>query len=530
MKIYFKCTLESDIVINASLATEGNMKTLDYIPGSNFLGIVAKEYKKWKKKGLAYSLFHSGEVSFGDAHLTKDGNPSYAMPFSLFTNKLDTEVRGSDAQVWLHHALVEKDIRPQEKIGIKEKNSNSDEEEKDYIQLKQYRAGYLNKNRDFISGIKKQFALKSAQDRKIRKSKDSAMFGFESISAGQEFIFSVDFKSEDSEKKKFTEAIIDELIQDLSGPQRIGKSKSAQYGQVKIEKIDISNAFTDRKPDANRLLIYAESNLCFFNKYGQPTYQPSPKDFGLAGKGQFDWAASQIRTYTYSPWNAHRKTTDPQRNCIQKGSVLVFKFTEGNLAENPSDKHVGAFNSEGLGRVIYNPEFLVTDEQALWKFKLTKPGTKIIGQLKTTDPLENNYKSELAKFLLKKYTQSEKELAIGKAVQEFIAGKTDNDKTHKSIFAHISTSQWGGIRAKASKPISNMDLVESLFGEKGTLTTGVAADRYWNKRGGLARETLKEAITNNALGNIFVVKLAAEMAKWKQQNDKSLTKKPVIHE
>ena len=40
-EIFFKCTLVSDIVLNSKLATEGNMTTLDFIPGSNFLGIVA---------------------------------------------------------------------------------------------------------------------------------------------------------------------------------------------------------------------------------------------------------------------------------------------------------------------------------------------------------------------------------------------------------------------------------------------------------------------------------------------------------
>jgi len=516
MKIYFKCILKSDIIINASLATEGNMKTLDYIPGSNFLGIVAKDYDDWKKRGLAYALFHSGEVSFGDAHLARDGKPSYAMPYSLYTNKLDTEVRGENTKVWLHHALVSNEIRPKD-------------EEDNFIQLKQHRSGYFNKNGDFIPRVKKQFALKSAQDRTTRKSRDSAMFGFESMSAGQEFIFSVDFKKGNPETEKIIGTIKQDLIDALSGSQKIGKSKSAQYGQVNIEKIEDPDTFADGNFDKHRLLIYAESNLCFFNEYGQPTYQPSPKDFGLEDKGQFDWSASQVRTYSYSPWNTHRKTTDPQRDCIQKGSVLVFNLVEGSLRENPLLNHVGSFNSEGLGRVIYNPEFLTADEQALWNFKLIKPDPKSSNQQKTTDTEESNY-GTLGKFLLRKYTQAEKELAIGKAVQKFIMGKTDKDKTHKSLFAHISTSQWGGIRSEATKSTNNRDLITSLFGEKGVLNVGVAADRYWNKKGGLARETLKGVITNNALGKDFVVKLAAEMAKWKQQHDKSLTRKPLTHE
>ncbi|MEI6882544.1 MAG: hypothetical protein WCK82_14590, partial [Bacteroidota bacterium] len=76
---YYTCTLESDVVLNSKMATEGNMTTLDYISGSNFLGVVANSiYAKHKEK--AYSLLHSGEVSFGDAHISheKNNEVSYA--------------------------------------------------------------------------------------------------------------------------------------------------------------------------------------------------------------------------------------------------------------------------------------------------------------------------------------------------------------------------------------------------------------------------------------------------------------------
>ena len=72
---YFTCKLISDVVLNASLATEGNMETLDYIPGSNFLGIVAAAlYPKMEgKEDEVYDLFHSNRVSYGDAVISDDG-------------------------------------------------------------------------------------------------------------------------------------------------------------------------------------------------------------------------------------------------------------------------------------------------------------------------------------------------------------------------------------------------------------------------------------------------------------------------
>ena len=39
----FKCELLSDIVLNDTPATEGKAQTIPFIPGSNFLGVVASK-------------------------------------------------------------------------------------------------------------------------------------------------------------------------------------------------------------------------------------------------------------------------------------------------------------------------------------------------------------------------------------------------------------------------------------------------------------------------------------------------------
>lgn len=52
-KIQFRCELLSDIVLNDSSATEGKRRSLDFIPGNNFLGIVASQLYK-----DSMSIFH----------------------------------------------------------------------------------------------------------------------------------------------------------------------------------------------------------------------------------------------------------------------------------------------------------------------------------------------------------------------------------------------------------------------------------------------------------------------------------------
>jgi len=320
--IYFKCTLLTDVVLNSSLATEGNLQSLDYIPGSNFLGIVAKElYKDTNKQ--TYDIFHSGKVSFGDALISENDIVSYAMPYSLFLDKLNNDI--TKDTVWVHHGINNFD-------EIKDNDGKK-------RQLKQHRSGYLNKKNQYISKVEKEFSLKSAYNREERRSDDGKMFGFEAIKKGQEFIFSVIFEDEQ---------YIETITKALTGEKHIGKSKTAQYGLIEIEKIDKPEIFKSNSAKNNKLVIYAESNLCFFNENGQASFQPEAEDFGV--KGKIIWKKSQIRTYTYSPWNAKRNTPDTQRDVILKGSVIVINLKE-NIDKDKLPKQVGEYNAEGLGRV-----------------------------------------------------------------------------------------------------------------------------------------------------------------------------------
>ncbi|MEM1119925.1 MAG: hypothetical protein AAGJ18_05715 [Bacteroidota bacterium] len=494
-KKYFKCTLLSDIVLNAALATEGNMETLDYIPGSNFLGIVAGAlYPTLEAKEQyqdAFDIFHAGKVSFGDAHLSVDQAQSYAMPFAYFKNKLDKEI--TQPNVYVHHHLVDLP-RPTDENGA-------------FIQLKQHRTGFLNPNYQYIPKVEKQFALKSAQDRLTRKSKDEAMFGFESIKKGQSFLFSIHFDQE------IRQEIIDKITSTLTEKtRRIGKSKSAQYGQVQITEINRPKTFEDQPSKNDQLVIYAESNLCFLNQFGQSTFKPSVEDFGLSS-GTIDWTASQLRTYSYSPWNFKRNTTDTQRNCLQKGSVLVIKdIAEIDLAQLP-DK-VGVYQAEGLGRVIYNPTFLEANPTGKWAQPLTTVSEE------NTAVADTEITTPLGQFLVARRKRLQNELSTGLQVQAFVNNAQD--------FRDVSTSQWGGIRNLAIQSADMEALKIKLFGNninskednEGFLMNGVAAEKFWDKSKGERRIALLKVMEDNqTLGPTFIAKLASEMAKLKQYQD-----------
>ncbi|OQX77916.1 MAG: hypothetical protein B6D61_06460 [Bacteroidetes bacterium 4484_249] len=463
----------SDIVLNDSLATEGNMSSLDFIPGSNFLGVVASEYKSITD---TYDIFHSGKVSFGDALIFVDNKKSYTLPFCLFTDKLKNDIVNDT--VWVHHGINEFDI-----IG----NGKN-------LQLKQQRAGFINTDGVFIKKVEKKFALKSAYNAEERRSKEGAMFGFDAIKKGQEFIFSVIFKDEKH---------VNLVSENLTGIKHIGKSKTAEYGLVDISTIGEVTEFKSRPSTNGYLVVYAESNLCFLDENGQPTFQPDAGVFYVNGK--ILWEKSQIRTYSYSPWNAKRNAANTQRDVILKGSVIVIKLNDG-VNSNNLQKQVGEYTAEGLGRVIYNPEFFEYDanNNGEWKFKV------ILFEKPNAETFEKaDIKSALGKILQHRKQTVDTDLEIGNKIIEVLS------INHILSSPKITKSQWGAIRTFAMQSSTIEELELKLFDDPdGYLMHGVAAERIWDYKNGKRRSELKKVIlANKELGTKFVTKLAAEFAK-----------------
>ncbi len=467
---YYKCTLLSDAIISQSLTTAGNVATLDYIPGSVFMGVVAKEIYD-KQPENAYRILHSGKVKFGDGLITNKEELSYHYPLSLYRDKLK-----SNGNTYLHHLLTEKNY-PENEKGFK-------------IQLKQRRTDFFCLESKTDIQVAKSFTIKSARDKETRKSKDEQMFGYESIKTGQSFIFPVFYDHDE-------DIIIVEKA--LTGTKRVGKSRTAEYSLAKIDKLD--KALKHNCIDAEEYtLVYAHSNLCFLDENGQPNLQPVAEDMGI--KGTVDWAKSQIRTYEYSSWNAKRNTPNAQRYCIARGSVFYIKG-----ANKGEEKIVGEYQAEGLGHILINPAFLFeVKNETVWALDFTKPSHQELAQ-------KTDITTDLAKFLTEKKEVREEELSLSKEVADAV-------KKAKDKFEKITKSQWGSIRNYASNISDSDELFKALFekaeqaGEesKGYLMHGVAYDRYWSNGNA---EKLQEIIKDKSPA--FVAKFAAQMVKEKQK-------------
>ena len=342
-RYYYQCTFLTDIISKESSATIGHSKTLDYIGGSNFLGIVAKHYGAFSKE-TAYRIFHSGNIHFGDAHLAIHGNRSIKKPAVWFHEKMDTDQN----KIYLHHKIND---------NMRKDFANNS------IQLKQIRQGFFIIDDDKIKSKSADhtYAIKSAHDINKRRSKDEVIFGYDALNKGTEWIFYIDANEADIS-----------LIEDcLLGEKSIGKSKSSQYGRILIDKLDhspknipIEKNVTDYKGE-RILLIYFDAQAAFLDPLQQPTFQPDIHHLLLDDTASINWELSQIRTKVYSPWNHKRKTRDFDRTCIDKGSVIAVNISHDFDIEKYNQRiksGVGLFKNEGFGQVLINPSFLTKNK------------------------------------------------------------------------------------------------------------------------------------------------------------------------
>ena len=464
----FIVTLQDNIVLNSNSATTmGTSDTLDYIPGSNFLGIVANDggYKSFGNN--AFEVFYSGKVRFGDAHLYNENNmQSYKIPFCYFLNK--GENIKQYRKIYFHHKLTSQD---------RENLRKND------IQLKQVRNGYFDTQGNIYS-IKYNYTQKSAYDKTSRRSKDSSMFGYNAIKRGTKFVFEVTFEDE-----KHKQNIINRLV----GIKRLGKSKNNQFGRVEIQTFNNTLKTIDEQPDTNITLLYAKSNLALIDDEANPLLTPTSQSLNLPDGIKIDFEKSQIRTKSYSPYNSTRDSRDYERVIIQKGSVIALKGKFDTKSYKQTIKNgVGAYLSEGFGEILINPKFLFEV-----KFNELTKKDKILG-IDIKDKLNSNLQDYLS--LQAKQKQDNKELLQ--------LAYENRDKFDKN-----TTSQWGKIRELATI-YGNDEILDELAT---FLNKGVAKDKWKDDFSKLKKLLNKEEIKQKSR---FTKLLAMEVSRYLKQGGK----------
>lgn len=428
-------------------------------------------------------IFHSGKVRFGNAHPSYGETRSLKIPASMFHPKLK---KASD-ECYIHHLIPSEQL---ESDAFKKK------------QIKQCRSGFYLFDNNQANEVKTdtKFAIKSAYDKEKRRSKDELMFGYESLQKGLELYFEVEVDDE-ALKEKVKKALVGKN-------KRVGRSRSTQYGLVSIEEFDFKEQ-ESKTATGDEVTVYADGRLIFLDEFGLPTFCPTAEQLGFSEKDKILWEKSQIRTFQYAPWNSTRQYFDADRCGIEKGSVFVVKTTQTDFAS----KHVGSYNNEGFGKVIYNPEFLKVKDPSMGMAKYQILPYEDVEKKRSSVSLSG---TPLLNYLEAQQQMEKREQEVYQKVNKWVGD-------HKAKFkGELFASQWGAIRSIAMTHKSLKDLKKELFEKTVThngksipaayLTHGVAADK-WNERGRkkALEDFMKDLDDNNA--QMAVINLAAEMAK-----------------
>jgi hypothetical protein len=484
MKRYeFHCRLLSDLVLTSSAATESHSSSLNYISGSKFLGIVSRSLYQMEDEKSTIDIFHNEVVKFGDAHPFVGGKRFYPSPANFYFKKGE----GLSDSIFLHHNL---DNPVQERLRAEN------------VQLKQSRTGYIQPELKSQVTIKQNYRLKSAYDPDTRKSKDSQMFGYFSLPAYSDWVFTVEDQSG---------FYLEKIKEALVGKKRIGRSKSAEYGLVDIKFIQELDEVKEQN-FLGRTLIYAHSNLCFVNQYGETTAQPNPEQLtGLSSEDcEILWDQSQLRSRKYQSWNGKRNCRDADRIIIEKGSVFVLNLKK-SVSSSFFGGGIGSYKSEGFGSVLINPDFLPLEGSNLtYSFKTQ---SELGIQKDAYSEIADESAQEVFKALAKRQNLISFDQQVKSAVKEFL----DN---HRHYFKTVNKSQWGTLRAYAKQCLT-LDAFDTLVfgnlaekGMEGFIYKG-SSQNQWKVGGEFLQNELKRIAKGKGekFALTFVQKLSVEIPK-----------------
>lgn len=479
-KLTFECELLSQVVLISVSATEGYHKSLDYIPGSKFLGIVARKlYNTEERNGQQLlDLFHNGTVRYGDAHPVIKGHIGFRAPYIW----LKPKGTPTGERIYVHGYTAE----DQEGHRLK-----------DGTLLKTVKEGYFTQRGD-VATIHQKFTIKSAYDGKLRRAKDSQMYGYSGLEKGTLWRFEVEFDKPDN---------IEEVRNALIGRHRIGRSKSAEYGLIEIREVK-TEAEKPTNIDKGTAFLYAVSNLCFYDQYGKCTVEPTVEQLGLPEGSKVHWSQSVIRTRLYRTWNQKRSNRNEDRLIIRRGSVIAVELSKAMMSSD-WERGIGAHLAEGFGKVWVNPEKVQVNAEEL-PFKLTKATQDKTEQARSAVVSEGAEDDLILSFLENRQAESELRFNTDRAVNQFI-------KTYSNKYKDITSSQWGQVRNIAKNVKKTEDLKTLLFDPKVGFFYSGQTEAAWRKNG--RRQKLEDHLFGESaaipaeMAQDFLIKLANEMAK-----------------
>lgn len=461
--LYFELTLLEPVVL---LGTEGRVTrdgVLPFVPGANLLGVAARHYPA-NDDALAWRVFHSGAVRFGDATpLGSCGTPALPIPQTLVVP------RGTPATNLRHPGVVRSCA---DGVPVRHKPLR----------------GFVDRTGDIVR-VETEHAIRTAIAYDTQRAMENHLFDVPAVASGQKFGFSVEIDGDDAREVEF-------VREALTGETRMGRGRNAGRGRVRIaEKKPGAGAATPWRPwetvdrdDDGRAYVLFLSETCLLDALARPTSDPRHLP-GLPDTARFEPELSHVRTVRWTPFNSHLRRPDLERLAIAAGSVATFSgLTADDVSalQESALMGVGAHRAEGLGRVMVQPAILCPNH--VWA-----DAPKSIPTARHIVPMPED---ELGRWLQPHVRRARNESSAYQMARE-ARGKFRRYLRGSSA---PSASQWRAVHdvARGLTEVASLKpagLRDALFDAKdGICTTGVAQKTWQASDTGSAGATLQKLV------------------------------------
>jgi CRISPR-associated protein Csx10 len=318
-RLEVELTSKQPLILSALGGDQNTVSTSPFISGSAFRGALANAYMQSKgitsndvdKDALFHELFLSGNIQFPFLHFEE----TVPLPYHI-------------------HKVKDKE----EMLVVFEKEDADDRTTKPLRTWGILGQSHINEKRPKVSS---SFHTRR-QDRKAGRSTEDegAIFYYDALAEQQTFKGTITGNA-DSLKK-----LMNQFGKDF--PIRIGKSKSAQYGQASIFLKEVKEAAYHTDDRQAKYYMHILSPLIILDDFGQalPSLEGLKKYIPQTCIPTGNIAASFCEVESYnSIWGA--KTDKVQ--AFKEGSVIEITLSE----KTDLPDYLGEMNSLGYGRVQY---------------------------------------------------------------------------------------------------------------------------------------------------------------------------------
>lgn len=290
----FVIDLIDPVITTADAASTGAAEALEYIPGAMLHGAAASAaYASGIAQDKAFDLFHEGGVRFGDGlPLADDGTVGWPVPLSVHIPK--------GLEAWNGGKLGPEAV-------------DLAQSERGDTQWKVVAAPGMTNGRERVE-VERATSMRTAIDPAEGRAAPSQLFAYDYIKPPQRFLTLLN--ADDP-------AMLDRAAKFLKGERILGRSRSAEFGRVRITDLGKVPHGTPGNADGAERFVWCISDLWPAGPSGQPSVLPEAAFFGAPG-GRIDWSRSFAPTRRVSPYNAKWQCRGIEREVIRRGSVLCI--------------------------------------------------------------------------------------------------------------------------------------------------------------------------------------------------------------